>query len=97
MLPSKRDFTHRCPQTPRECFFSQLDGASPWWGWHDPAGGSGLFGMARGWVWPGGMCIDGLGLGLLCPALPLHTSSPSRVTLAERKEWMMKTIVLGQE
>lgn len=27
----------------------------------------------------------------------IHASSPNRVTLAERKEWMMNTMVLGQE
>lgn len=27
----------------------------------------------------------------------LYTKSPKRVTLAERKEWMMKTMVLGHE
>uniref|UniRef100_A0A2D4PSC1 Uncharacterized protein n=1 Tax=Micrurus surinamensis TaxID=129470 RepID=A0A2D4PSC1_MICSU len=30
-------------------------------------------------------------------ALHPYANNPSRVTLAERNEWMMKTIVLGQE
>lgn len=62
-------------------------------------GGCSLHGMARGWVQPGGRCIDGPG-AWAAPAsagLPRHASSPSRVTLADRKEWMMKTMVLGQE
>lgn len=49
---------------------------------------------ASGWRWPEGRCIDVVGAGT---PLWIHASSPSRVTLAERKEWMMNTMVLGQE
>lgn len=32
-----------------------------------------------------------------CRSICYHANRPSRLTLAERKEWMMNTMVLGQE
>lgn len=97
VLPSKRGFTPLLPQRPQRGFswlmvlFLVGGDVIPW--------GCSLLGMAQGWVWPGERCIDGPG-AWAAPAgagLPRHASSPSRVTLADRKEWMMKTMVLGQE
>lgn len=98
MLPSKRDFTSSLP-------WNAPAFPAGWWGWSDlDGGGVTPWGLQSPW--------DGLGLGLAwrevhrsaragaalpSTPLPLHASSPSRVTLAERKEWMMKTMVLGQE
>lgn len=81
MLPSQRDVTPLLSPAPRGRVAGPLGDLCP-------------VRMALGCTWPGGRCIDVTGAGA---PLRLHASSPRRVTLAERKEWMMKTMVLGQE